>query len=513
MRIKKLILLFLLCEWSAFADLKPGPLFTDNMVLQRDKPVVIWGTAEPGETVTVEFAGQTKSGVARDGGKWQVTLDPMPASSEPRKMIISSNSNTPTLQYSNLLVGEVWLAGGQSNMRWALWNTEGAAELFASGGADIPGLRLFAMPEIVNELDADLPIRGWQECTKESSTAFSAVTWYFGRALKEHFGDVPVGLIMSARGGTPAEAWMDPEFAAACKPFREYADSIVTEYRSQYKSFDEYKSAYLQYRSDWRDFVHKKSSKKPEEPVGPWWSQRAGGLYSTMIAPILPYTVRGVLWYQGESNQWRAYEYRCVLETLIRNWRRDFNDAALPFLVVQLPGFGAGGRAHPVWAVVRDSQAVVAETVPHVGLVSIPELGDEKDIHPRNKRSVGERLALFAQGFVYGENIQYASPSLDSAEFIDGKAVVTLKDAEGLVQQGDAIHGFTIAGVDQKFVPAAVELNGGQLIVSSPEVKDPIAVRYLWSNWIDPAKVNLFNGAGLPLAPFRTDEFSVVTQK
>jgi sialate O-acetylesterase len=511
--IKKILLIVccLFAHWVA-AEINLGPLFTDNMVLQRDKPVVIWGTAEQGETVTVEFAGQAKSGVTGADGKWQVTLDPMPASSEPRKMIISSNSNTPTLQYSNLLVGEVWFAGGQSNMRFGLWSTDGAAELFASGGAEVDGIRLFAMPEIVNELDMDLPIKGWQACTKESSTAFSAVAWYFGRALKEHFGDVPVGLIMSARGGTPGEAWMDPEFSADCKPFREYADSIDTEYRAKFSDFEEYKRVYIQYRRDLNDFVQKKSPKKPEEPKGPWWSQRAGGFYSTMIAPILPYTVRGILWYQGETNIWRAYDYRYVLEMLIHNWRRDFNDGTLPFLVVQLPGFG-NNDTHPVLAVVRDSQTVVAANDSNVGLIPIPELGDEKDIHPRNKRPVGERLARFARGFVYGENIQYASPSLDSAEFVDGKAVVLLKDADGLVQQGDAIHGFTIAGADQIFFSATVELNGGQLIVSSPEVKDPVAVRYLWTNWIDPAKVNLFNGAGLPLAPFRTDEFSVVTQK
>lgn len=507
----RLLCAIYLCSLGAFAELKTGPLFTDNMVLQRDKPVVVLGTAAPGETVTVEFAGQKKEAVASESGRWQVTLDPMPASSEPRKLQVSSFEFQ--VSFADVLVGEVWFAGGQSNMRWALWNTDGAAELLASGGAEIPGLRLFAMPEIVNELDANLPIKGWQECTKESSTSFSAVTWYFGRALKEHFKDVPVGLIMSARGGTPGEAWMDPEFAADCRPFRDYADSIDQEYRAKFSSFDDYKEAYLQYREEWKAFVHKKSTVKPEEPKGPWWSQRAGGLYSTMIAPLLPYTVRGVLWYQGETNMWRAYDYRLVLETLIANWRRDFQDATLPFLVVQLPGFGCGHAKHPVWAVVRDSQAAVADGVPNVGLIPIPELGDEKDIHPGNKRPVGERLALFARGFVYGESIQYAGPSFDSVEFSDGKAIVSLKNTGGLAQRGETIGGFTLAGADQTFVPASAELNDGKLIVSSPEVKEPVAVRYLWSNWIDPAEVNLFNAAGLPLAPFRTDDFRLVTQK
>ena len=501
----------LLCALSTFAELTTGPLFTDNMILQRDKPVVVWGTAEPGETVTVEFAAQKKSAVTDSSNHWKITLDPMPASSKPRKLQVSSFEFQ--VSFTNVLVGEVWFAGGQSNMRFALWSSDGAAELFASGGAEIPGLRLFAMPEIVNELDADMPVKGWQECTKESSTAFSAVTWYFGRALKEHLKGVPVGLIMSARGGTPAEAWMDPAFAADCKPFTDYAESIDKKYRKKFKSFDEYKAAYIQYREERQAFVHKKSTKKPMEPEGPWWSQRAGGLYETMIAPILPYSVRGVLWYQGETNMWRAYDYRFVLEMLIRNWRRDFNDPALPFLLVQLPGFGCGGAEHPIWAVVRDSQAAVAANDPNVGVIPIPELGDEKNIHPKNKRPVGERLAHFARGFIYGEKIQYAGPSFESVKFSGGKAVVSLNNAEGLVQKGDAIHGFTVAGKDRKFVPAAAELKEGKLVINSPDVKEPVAVRYLWSNWIDPANVNLFNDAELPLAPFRTDNFKVVTQK
>jgi len=274
-----------------------------------------------------------------------------------------------------------------------------------------------------------------------------------------------------------------------------------------------YKAAYLQYLNDWNDFAQKKSANKPVEPEGPYWSQRAGGLYSTMIAPILPFTVRGVLWYQGETNMWRAYRYRSILSLLIKNWRRDFQDEALPFLVVQLPGFDCGNAEYPVWAEVRDSQAAVAAKDPNVGLIPIPELGDEKDIHPRNKRSVGERLVRFARGFVYGEKIQYAGPSFDSVEFSNGKATVSLKDAEGLIPQGDVIHGFTIAGADHKFVPAVATLSGEQVVVTSHEVKAPVAVRYLWFNWIEPAEVNLFNSAGLPLAPFRTDTFNLQTQK
>jgi sialate O-acetylesterase len=483
------------------------------MVLQRQKPVVIWGTAEPRETVTVEFAGQTKTGRSNESGKWRLTLDPMPASSEPRSMIIRFSVGNQRSAINNVLVGEVWFAGGQSNMRWPLWNSDGAAELFASGGAEVDGLRLFAMPEIINELDADLRIKGWQASAKESSTAFSAIAWYFGRDLRAALGDVPVGLIMSARGGTPAEAWMDPEFANDCKLFREYADSIDQEYRARFSSFDDYKEAYLQYREDWKAFVHKKSMVKPEEPKGPWWSQRAGGLYSTMIVPLLPYSVRGVLWYQGETNMWRAYDYRFVLETLIRNWRRDFNDATLPFLVVQLPGFSCGNAEHPIWAELRDSQAVVAEKDPNVGLIPIPELGDEKDIHPRNKRPVGERLARYALGRVYGEDILFRGPSVDSVDFRNGRAIITLKDAVGLSPKGEGVVGFTIAGEDERFVPATAELDGDRMVVSSPEVNEPVAVRYLWSNWIDPAQVRIFNEAGLPLAPFRTDDFNVVTQR
>jgi sialate O-acetylesterase len=506
--------LFVVCcalAVSGSAAVKPGLLFTDNMVLQREKPVVIWGTAESGEKVSVRFAGQTKSAVTDVSNHWKITLDPMPASSKPRKLQVSGFEFQ--VSFSDVLVGEVWFAGGQSNMRFALWSSDGAAELFQSGGADIPGLRLFAMPEIINELDAELPIKGWQTCTKDNATAFSAVAWYFGRDLKAALGDVPVGLIMSARGGTPAEAWMDPTFAADCKPFTDYAESIDAAYRAKFANFEDYKAAYIEYRKDWQAFIHKKSTKNPVEPKGPYFGQRAGGLYATMIAPILPYSVRGALWYQGESNAWHAYDYRTVLETLIRNWRRDFNDPVLPFLVVQLPGFGCGNAEHPIWAVVRDSQTAVAEADPNVGVIPIPELGDETDIHPKNKRPVGSRIARYALGQVYGNDIQFAGPSLNSVQFSGGEARVVLKDAEGLVQRGEVIHGFTVAGVDEKFVPATAVLKKGHLVISSPNVKNPVAVRYHWSNWIDSSEVNLFNGAELPLAPFRTDDFKVVTQK
>ncbi|MEA2068060.1 MAG: sialate O-acetylesterase, partial [Verrucomicrobiota bacterium] len=306
--------------------------------------------------------------------------------------------------------------------------------------------------------------------------------------------------------------WMDLAYTNECPQLAEYHRTTLDEYRADFDSFDEYKAAYLQYRKDRKAFAQKKSGSKPIEPKGPYWSQRAGGFYSSMISPILPYSVLGVLWYQGETNMWRAYDYRFVLEMLIRNWRRDFNDETLPFLVVQLPGFGCG-TGHPVWAELRDSQAFVAATVPYVGLVPIPELGAKKDIHPKNKRPVGERLAHFARGFVYGENIQYAGPSFESVKFNGSQAVVSLNNADGLIRKGDAIHGFTVAGKDRKFVPAAAELKEGKLVINSPAVENPVAVRYGWSNWIDPEDVNLFNAADLPLAPFRTDDFNVETQK
>jgi len=510
---KFLFTALLMCALSAQAALTTGPLFTDNMVLQRDKPVVIWGTADPGETISVRFAGQEKSAVTDAAKHWQVTLDPMPASSEPQEMRFRSQASGSSFQLSNILVGEVWFAGGQSNMRFKLWSSDGAGELFQSGGADIPGLRLFTMPEIINELDADLPIKGWQACTRGNSGAFSAVAWYFGRDLKAALGDVPVGLIMSARGGTPAEAWMDPTFAADCKPFTDYADSIDRAYRAKFANFEDYRAAYVRYREDLLAFRQGESTENPVEPRGPYFAKRAGGLYGTMIAPFLPYSVRGVLWYQGEGNAWHAYDYRSVLETLIANWRRDFNDPNLPFLVVQLPGFGGGNTERPIWAVVRDSQTFVANQDPDVGVIPIPELGDKMDIHPKDKRPVGSRIARYALGQVYGHDIQFAGPSLNSVQFSAGKAMVVLKDAEGLVQKGEVIHGFTIAGADGVFVPAIAQLKGEQLVVRSAEVSTPVAVRYHWSNWIAPEEVNLFNGADLPLAPFRTDAFKVVTQQ
>jgi len=491
----------------------PGPLFGSNMVLQRDKNAVVWGTGTDGQSVSVSINGQTQNAVVHDG-RWRVALDPESAGGPYVLTIASGDQKTV---FENVMFGEVWFAGGQSNMRFPLFASTDAEALFASGKLEHPQLRLFAMPERINELDRDLPIKGWQESSRESATDFSAVAWFFGMHLQQQL-DVPVGIIMSSRGGTPAEAWMAAGCSNTCPPFAAYADGLDRQYRENFQSLEAYQEAYRQYREDFKTHAKKVSENKPStppvEPHGPYSSQRPAGLYDSMIKPLAPFTLKGFLWYQGESNMWRAYDYRLVLTSLISNWRRDFEDESLPFLIVQLPGYGCDGVAHSIWAEVRDSQFSVAQKVPGAELVAIPELGDKDNIHPKQKEPVGFRLSLLARGLIYGEELTCSGPMYKSVRFDDARAMVSFDHSGNeLVQKGDTLNGFTICGADKVFHPAEAVVVGETVVVSSEQVDKPIAVRYLWKNWIDGSEVSLFNDADLPASPFRTDDFKLVTQK
>jgi len=498
---------------SALGEVVPGPLFGDNMVLQRDRNAVVWGTGMDGERVSVSIKGQTKNTVVHKS-RWRVALDPEPAGG-PYALTIASGDQK--MAFENVMFGEVWFAGGQSNMRFPLFASTDAEKLFASGKLEHPMLRLFAMPERINELDRDMPITGWKESSKDSATDFSAVAWFFGNHLQNQLS-VPVGIIMSSRGGTPAEAWMDPVCSNECLPFAAYAAGLDREYHENFQSLEEYREAYSHYRDDFqnhaRNVAENKPSIPPVEPHGPYSSQRPSGLYDMMIKPLAPFTLRGFLWYQGESNMWRAYDYRFVLTSLIKNWRRDFEDDSLPFLMVQLPGYGCSDAVHPIWAELRDSQFSVAQNVPGVGLAVIPELGDKADIHPKLKEPVGYRLSLLARGTVYGEELTCSGPMYKSVRFEDARAIISFDHVgKGLGQKGNVLNGFSICGADETFHPADATVVGETVVVSSSQVDKPVAVRYLWKNWIDGDEVALFNEAGLPASPFRTDNFRLVTQK
>ncbi len=448
-----LIALALACvPAAARADVRPHGLFTDDCVLQRGMKVPVWGFADPGEKVTVEFQGQKPSATADDKGQWKVVLDNL-REGGPFEMTIRGKN---TVQLKDVLVGEVWVCSGQSNMEWPVTATKGSKEAIAN--ADNPKIRLFTVQKVPAQTpQPELPIGKskmpslWKKCTTVTVPGFSATAYYFGRDLQKALG-VPVGLIHSSWGGTAAERWTTKETLA---------------------SHDATKGL------------------------------RGSDLYNGMIAPLIPYAIRGVIWYQGESNVGRAEQYRTLFPAMIKDWRDHWKQGNFPFLFVQIAPWAGYGKSGFGWAELCEAQQLTAETVPNTACIVTTDVGDPKDIHPQDKAPIGDRLARAARALAYGEKIEYSGPVHTGIKVEGGKAILSFRHlGGGLEAKGGELKGFTIAGVDGKFVKAQAKIDGDHVIVSSPEVSEPAAVRYAWAHYPD---VNLYNRAGLPASPFRTD--------
>jgi sialate O-acetylesterase len=487
---------------SAQAAVKPAALFSDGCVLQQGMPVPVWGWAGNGEKVTVEFQGQKDSATAANG-KWMVTLKSLKAGG-PFEMKISG-ANTVTIK--NVLVGEVWLCSGQSNMEWRMSQTANAKEDVAA--ANYPKIRLFTVPR--NPQDAPVAdVKGeWKECSPETVPGFSAVGYFFGRALHLARQGVPVGLINSSYGGTPSESWTsgdvvakDPSFAGVRE---RYAKAVADwpEAKAKWEAATEkYKQEAEALKAAGKPAP---TTPPPARPMGPEHQNRPVGLYNGMIAPLVPYAMRGAIWYQGESNATRAYEYRTIFPAMIQDWRKAWG-GDFTFLFVQLAPFAPPPAG--TYAELREAQLLTLK-LPKTGMAVITDVGEERDIHPKQKRPVGERLALAARAIAYGEKIEYSGPVYSGMKVEGNHIVLNFTHAGGgLVAKGDKLTGFTIAGSDQRFVPAEAEIKGDKIIVSSPQVAQPVAVRFGWENY---PMLNLWNKAGLPASPFRTDDFPMVT--
>lgn len=635
------ILLFALlfaCRTQAAPSEKPllNGLFTDHMVLQRDRPCPVWGWAEPGSTVTVAFAGQTRTAAADGAGRWQLTLEPLPAAAEPRELAVTTTGAAP-VTLRNVLVGDVWLCSGQSNMDMGIdgvnqwWN-----EL---PGAAVNGVRLYWVKPTSSFAPESTVAGAWSVCTSEAllkkkqpftSVGFSAIAWFFGREIHKQTG-VPIGLIEAAQGNTSIQPWsalaslrQDPKYGATLDPFAYYEQQIgkwaqandpayakteawraldfndsdwaeidlpqewgkhalpgfagLVWFRRQvalpvdwqghdveldFGPVEEQETTWFNgvfvggqdgYRRNHRFHVpgtlvkagtnliavrvlgRKGFIGKPEQltlcrkdgagdavPLAGLWKVRAstpagelatrkrqfdriwvpGGLYHGMIAPLAPFGIKGMLWYQGEGNAGQI-EYERDLTALIRDWRATFGQGDIPFYIVQLAGFGPLPAA-PVdssWALTRELQARVARSVTNCGLAVAIDRGEIYDIHPPNKRDVGLRLAAVALARTYGQNVPCEGPTFKAMQVEGERIRVTFEHAAGLKSLGAAPTGFAIAGSDRKFVWAQAWLDGETVVVSAPEVNEPVAVRYAWS---DNAVCNLYNGAKLPAVPFRTD--------
>ncbi len=480
---------------SALYAVELAGIFTDDMVLQSDMPVPVWGTGPAGQTVTVEFAGQQQTGTVAADGRWRVILPALRVSAEPRDLIVRAN-NQPS-KISNVLVGEVWLASGQSNMEWPLAKTLNASNVIAQAADE--QLRFFTVPRRISDTPATSVTGRWAACTSASAAGFSAVGYYFGRDLRTA-RRVPVGVIRAAWGGTPAQAWTS-QAALESHPLLQ---NRIVEHDQRLLSYDPV-AAEAKYQEALATYQEAKAAgtpnlKEPAKPKPPQPNSHSPArLYNGMIAPLVPFALRGVIWYQGESDANRAHEYRILFPALIRDWRKQFGHD-FPFLFVQIAPF----KGQP--PEIRDAQLHAWRTVPRTMMVVTTDCGDANDIHPQKKEPVGARLAVAARAVAYGEKVAAASPVLEKLEMDGARAKLTFTHvAGGLVVEGDALTGFTVAGADKKFVPAQAVIAGvDTVVVSSPEVPQPVAVRYGWANV---PVVNLFNKAGLPASPFRTDDW------
>ncbi|MCU0724205.1 MAG: sialate O-acetylesterase [Planctomycetes bacterium] len=471
-----LFLAVLLLAATARADPWVPSTYGDSMVLQRDRPVRVTGGAEPGERVSVRIAGKSGSAVAGPDGSFSVELPALRAGG-PHEMVVKGHG--PALVFHGVLVGEVWVCSGQSNMAWTVAASKGAAEEVPK--ADHPMIRFLTVPpKAAVEPARNFPGR-WLACTPESVRGFSAVGYFFGREIHRAL-KVPVGLVNASFGGTPAEAWTPRAELAADGSF----EALLGR-------FPESPGA------DGKPVVR---------------ADRPGQLYDAMIAPLAGFPIRGVIWYQGESNAGRASQYRRLFPCLIRSWRKAWGQGDFPFHFVQLANFRARA-AEPgpsEWAELREAQRATLEALPATGMAVTIDIGDAGDIHPKNKQEVGRRLALLALAKDYGKDVIASGPVFVTAERRgDGMALRFAEVAGGLRPSGDGkLTGFAVAGLDRQFRWAEAVVTGkDSVLVRCPAVPEPVAVRYAWA---DNPEANLVNGAVLPASPFRTDDWPGVTE-
>lgn len=493
------------------AKVKLPVLFSDNMVLQADRAVKVWGWAADGELVVVQYKDQVKSTRAA-AGKWSVTLSAMPATSKGSVMAVLGNNQ---IELKNVVVGEVWIASGQSNMQWPLRRSDNWTK--AAATSSNPDLRLFYVPRTSSSHPID-DIQGeymggqprWQVSGPDSTPEFSAVGYYFGRDLQKA-RNVPVGIIHTSWGGTPAELWTSPEAMAANATLKkDLIDPFEDKLANYRKALEKHELAAKTAKTQGKKFT----KRRPRAP------RQSSSLYNSMIHPLLGFSIRGAIWYQGEANAGRAHQYRTLFSTMIRSWRKGWKQGDFPFYAVELAPWDFNrkrsmdeiGRqpVNSTWGELRDAQIHATKVLRNVGTVTITDVGMKDDIHPTNKAPVGGRLALLARKQVHGEDIVASGPSLRGATTKGGEVTVHFSNVgDGLVAKGGPLTGFSIAGDDGEFVWANAEIVGDSVVVSHPNIKKPAGVRF---GWADYPVVNLWNKNGLPAHPFRTDRFPLTTE-
>jgi sialate O-acetylesterase len=494
---------------AARGDVKLPAVFGSHMVLQRDQKDRVWGWAQPGEEVTVEIAGQSKSAKAGPDEAWQVTLDPM-AAGGPHIMTIKGKN---TLRFEDVLIGEVWICSGQSNMQWSVGSTKDAE--LEIPAAKYPNIRLIAVPNVGTQEPQKDFHGAWVPCLPDTVGSFSAVGYFFGRQLHQTLG-VPVGLINDAWGGSACEAWIRRDILAADPKYGPMLQNWAEFEKNYPRAKEEFQAKYVA----WQEASKKaKAENKPEpqQPFNPDWmmygNSRPGNIYNGVLKPTIGYGIRGVIWYQGESNAGRAFQYRDLFPLMIKSWRDEWGQGDFSFYWVQLADF-MGETPEPrdsAWAELREAQTMTIDRLSHTGQAVIIDVGEGKDIHPKNKQDVAQRLARWALARDYGLAIAHRSPTYKSMARQDKKIVLTFDHVGDGLTTFDVGHarGFAIAGSDRKFVTAQARVTGPKTIeVWSDQVSEPVAVRYAWA---DNPVCNVYSAEGLPATPFRTDDWPGVT--
>lgn len=621
-------------------------IFGDHAVLQRDMPLPVWGWAAPGAAVTVTLAGQSQAATAGADGRWKVTFAPLKTG--PAVELVASSGDAKAVA-TDLLVGEVWVCSGQSNMEMSAgWGIKDAQQEVAA--ADHPTIRLLNIGKNAADKPADDINAGWSPCSPQSIPGFTAAGYFFGRDVQAAIG-VPIGLIESAWGGTPAQSWTSREALAAEPAIAHYVkqfDDVMAAYPAAKAAYEEAQNAKvasavkeddagwekagldmaawkpmrlpqqwekaglnidgvvwfrrqveipaaaagkdlklslgpiddqdttwfdgekigsvaswntpreyvlparlatagahtlavrvldtgggggiygapdqmslsgdgmqpITLAGEWQYRIAEEKPTRPQPPMGPGNPWLPTSLRNGMITPIIPFAIRGAIWYQGESNAGGAWEYRTLFPAMIRDWRQAWGEGDLPFYFVQLANFTPAPEqpGESDWAELRDAQFFTLRSLPATGMALAIDIGDAGDIHPKNKQEVGRRLSLWALSQVYGKQVECSGPLYTGAKIEDGSIRISFDHlGGGLVAQDGPLKRFAIAGEDRKWVWADAVIDGDTVVVSSPQVAKPLAVRYAWAN--NPDGCNLYNKAGLPASPFRTDDWPAVTDR
>ncbi|MEI8290091.1 MAG: sialate O-acetylesterase [Verrucomicrobiota bacterium] len=497
----------LLLPLALRAELKIPAIFGDHMVLQQQQSDPIWGWDTPGTEISVAFSGQHLTTRAGGDGKWVVKFAPLPANATPQSILIQGTS---TREIKDVLVGEVWICSGQSNMGFKLadeWNGD-----LEAAAANFPNIRLINVPALgTQELQADFKA-WWQASTPETARKFSAVGFLFGRQIHQIL-NVPVGLINNAWGGSCAEAWVPRAALEKDSRFNLLMESTAK--REAELLPDQGKAEYERQLADWKSECAKLGSTNPPSPPEKWLSGRArpGNIFAGVLHPLIGFGIKGVIWYQGESNAGRAYEYASLFPFLIEQWRKEWGQGDFPFYWVQLANYHGVSPTprESSWAELREAQTRTLQLT-NTGQAVIIDLGEGKNIHPRNKHDVAARLVRWALVKDYGMKLPYRSPELKSLAISSNQAVVTLECFGSRLRPFgvEEAKGFALCGADKVWHWAVGKIVGAnQVEVWSDEVKAPIAVRYAWG---DNPVCNLASNDGLPVTPFRTDDFAMITK-